>query len=304
MRALCLGEALVDLVCQRPVAVDSPTAGLEEADCLTPHVGGVMANVALTAASLGADVSLAGGAGDDPWGHWLAGRLRGGGVGLDLFDLGAGRSTAVAFVTVDGAGEPRYTRHAEELDVTLAALAPRLEEVVEDAGVLCLGSNTLVGEADRRVTLAARERALEIGRPVVFDPNLRPGRWEHPGRAAAVARECIPGALLVKLNGVEARALSGEADPERAAAGLLAAGARNVVVTLGGQGALLRGEVRADAAGPAARVLNAAGAGDVLLGVILAALVLTDCYPPAIAAVLSDAVAAAARATEGWGALG
>lgn len=224
MRALCLGEALVDLVCQRPVAVDSPTAGLEEADCLTPHVGGVMANVALTAASLGADVSLAGGAGDDPWGHWLAGRLRGGGVGLDLFDLGAGRSTAVAFVTVDGAGEPRYTRHAEELDVTLAALAPR--------------------------------------------------------------------------------ALSGEADPERAAAGVLAAGARNVVVTLGGQGALLRGEVRADAAGPAARVLNAAGAGDVLLGVILAALVLTDCYPPAIAAVLSDAVAAAARATEGWGALG
>src|SRR3712207_2891942 len=64
VRTLCLGEALVDLVCERPVS------GLAQADAFVPHFGGATANVCVTAARLGGDVALAGGAGDDGWGHW------------------------------------------------------------------------------------------------------------------------------------------------------------------------------------------------------------------------------------------
>jgi fructokinase len=165
-----------------------------------------------------------------------------------------------------------------------------------------LASNTLVDDDERAATLAARERALELGHPVVFDANLRLHRWPHPGRAASVARECVPGAFLVKVNRAEAEALSGESDPARAAEGLAAAGARHVVVTLGAEGAVLRGELRRDVPGASARVVNAAGAGDALLGVLVARLAQSRWYGPAVAAALPEAVVAAARATERWGA--
>jgi fructokinase len=281
MRTLCIGEALVDLVAERP-------------DRFVAHPGGAVANVAVAAARRGARVALAGGAGDDRWGRWLRERLAAEGVGLEWFALDGDAPTAIAFVTVDSAGEPEYLLYGGGRE----QVAP--VEAVDACEALLVTSNTLVGERERAATLAARERALELGRPVVFDPNLRLSRWPHPGRAASVARECVPGAFLVKCNRAEARALTGEDEPERAAAGLLAGGARNVVVTLGAAGALLRGQVRADVAAPAAQVVNAAGAGDALLGVLLAQLARSGFYTPTLAAALPEAVREAARATERW----
>ena len=297
MRTLCLGEALVDLVCERPVA------GVGDAGAFVPHPGGAAANVCVVAARHGGRVALAGGAGDDTWGRWLRERLRVEGVGLDWFVLVEGAPTAVAFVTVDAAGEPGYLVYGAGMHAAVEAAAERLPAAVEACDALALTSNTLVEEGERAATLAARERALELGRPVVFDANLRLHRWPHPGRAATVARECVPGAFLVKCNREEAERLSGESDPDRAAAGLLAAGARNVVVTLGAGGAILRGELRADVPGAAAQVVDASGAGDALLGVLIARLGQSRYYTPTLAAALPDAVREAARTTERWGAV-
>jgi sugar/nucleoside kinase (ribokinase family) len=78
---LCLGDALVDLVCERPVGEPS------EADAFVPRFGGVVANIAVIAARAGARIALAGGAGDDPWGRWLRGRLVDEGVEVSRFTL-------------------------------------------------------------------------------------------------------------------------------------------------------------------------------------------------------------------------
>jgi sugar/nucleoside kinase (ribokinase family) len=299
MRTLCLGEALVDLVCPRPVD------GLVGADSFVPRFGGATANVAVTAARHGGNVALAGGAGDDAWGAWLRDRLAAEGVGLEFFQLVAGAKTAVAFVTVDADAQPSFQIYGESIETVVSALADRLDAAVESCDALFIASNTLVGEDERALTLRARERALELGQPVVFDPNFRLHRWPSPTRAAAVARDCVRGAFLVKCNAEEARLLSGERDPEAAAAGLIAGGARHVVVTLGADGALLRGGgLRVDTPGVPARPVDTTGAGDALIGVLLARLGDTGYYPPAIAAALPEAVAEAARATERWGALG
>ena len=50
-----------------------------------PSFGGALANVAVAAAREGAEVELAGGVGDDPWGDWLRERLAAEGVGLRWF---------------------------------------------------------------------------------------------------------------------------------------------------------------------------------------------------------------------------
>jgi sugar/nucleoside kinase (ribokinase family) len=295
---LCIGDALVDLICERPI----DTIG--QADAFVPHFGGVVGNVAIAAAGAGARVSLLGGVGDDPWGRWLCSRLAAAGVDLSRFMLLAGRQTPVAFVAVRADGEPTYVVYGADLGSVTYLRDVDLEQAVEQAAALFITSNTLVDEDERAVTMRARELALSLQRPVIFDPNLRLHRWAMASDAAASANACLPGALLVRCNLDEAIVMTGEDDPERAALSLLKAGARLVVITLGADGAILRGELRADVPGvEPARVLSTIGAGDVLMGVLLARLAATGFYPAAVAAGLRDAVAAASAACGRWGAL-
>jgi sugar/nucleoside kinase (ribokinase family) len=299
VRILCFGEAIVDLICQRPVA------SLRQARSFAPFSGGVMANIAVAAARAGGDVALAGGAGDDRWGAWLAERLAAEGLDLTWFGLADGPSTALAFVTVDERGEPAYELYGDGLAAALRGLDGRLLDAVETCGALLLNSNTLTSEEAAELTMAARELALELGHPIVFDASLRLGRWKaNPGRAGAAAGACVPGAFLVKCNELEARLITGETDAEAAAASLLAAGAQHAIVTLGVRGAILRAKgMRFDIGVPPVRARSTVGAGDVFLGVLLARLGATNFYPAALAAGLADAATEAARACERWGAL-
>ncbi|MHB8657561.1 MAG: carbohydrate kinase family protein [Solirubrobacteraceae bacterium] len=293
---LCIGEALIDLICERPVR------GLDEVDALVPHFGGATANVSVVAARAGARTTLAGGAGADGWGRWLRSRLLAGGVDVKLFELVEGMQTPTAVVTLDAAGEPTYTVYGDGAPA-IVALEARIEAAVEQSSALFLSSNTLARAPERAVTMHAREVALTAGRPVVFDPNLRLHRWSSLADAAASANACVPGALLVRCNLAEAVLMTGEDDPERAALAMLKAGARLVVLTLGAQGAILRGELHADAAAVRARAISTVGAGDVFTGLLLAKLAATDFYPAAVAAGLREAVVASARACERWGAV-
>ena len=248
-------------------------------------------------------MALAGGAGADEWGVWLRDRLAADGVDLEWFALHDGLHTPVAFVVVDAAGEPTFHIYGQEIAATVAALADRIDVAVDASSALFVSSNTLVAEDERAVTMAARERMLSLGRPLIFDPNLRLPRWPSATRAAAAAREVIPGALLVRCTAAEAEILTGEHDPAAAAESLLAAGAEHAIVTLGSGGALLRGGgMRRDVPGVPARAVDTTGAGDTLMGVLLARLAASAFYGPTLAMALPEAVERAARATEHFGA--
>ncbi len=296
-RTLCLGEALVDLICERAAH------GPGEADSLVPHFGGSVANVAVVAARGGARVALAGGAGADDWGAWLRDRLVDEGVDVSLFGLLEGVQTPLALVTVDERHEAHYTIYGEGLGTVVLALGDVLEPAVLDSAALFISSNTLVGADERALTMRARELALEHERHVIFDPNLRLHRWPTRSDAQASAVACVPGALLVRANLFEAQLMTGEEDPERAATSLLKAGARMVVLSMGADGAILRGELRAEVPAVSARVVSTIGAGDVFTGTLLARLAESGFYPPSVAASLPAAAVAAAQACERWGAL-
>jgi len=295
---LCLGDAVVELICERPVDLVS------DADAFVPHFGGAVATVAVVAARRGAHVALAGGAGDDAWGRWLRDRLRRERVGLSRFELVAGLRTTVAIVAVDSNGDPGGCPDGEETAVLAPALGDRVEQAVGASAAVFITSATLVDVGEREVTMAAREVALSLGRPVVFAPNLVPRRWRSRAEAAAAANACVPGALLVCATAGDAELMTGEEDPERGALALLKAGAQMVVITLGRcDGAILRGSLRLDVDGVPATVLSTIGARDVLTGILLARLATSAFYPAAVAASLPEAVAQAARACERWGAL-
>ncbi len=298
---LCLGEALVDLIAEAPVA------SVSAAERFAPHFGGTTANVAIIAARAGARVSLAGAAGEDRWGRWLRERLTAENVNVDRFVLLPGVATQLAFVAVDEHGEPTYELYEAVAETFAEALGDDVEAAVEEASGLFISSNTLPGRGEREVTMRARERALTRTppAPVIVDCDLRMRSWGSLADAAASVNACVPGALLVRASRFDAELLTGERDPERAALALRKAGAELVVIGLGDAGTMLRGAggLNADVSPVPVTMRSAVGAGDALTGTLLAALERSGYYPAAVAAALDDAVAAAARACESWGAL-
>jgi sugar/nucleoside kinase (ribokinase family) len=295
---VCLGEALVDLICERPV--DS----LAEADCFRPHSGGALANVAVAAARAEADVALAGAAGDDEWGAWLRDRLERDGVDLRFFELLPDEQTPIAFATFDERKDASFQIYGDAVEVAVASVEPRLEEAIEGASSLVYGSTTLATTREREVTLRARELALERGARVCFDPNIRPNRWGGDVRPAAeVSRELIPGSFLVRTNREEALAIAECDDPRDAAAAIAAMGAELAVVTLGEAGAVIRGACEAQAPAVEVDVVSTLGAGDAFMGTLVAGLAARDWDPARAAEALPAALDAAAEACGRWAAL-
>jgi len=259
-----LGEALVDLICERR------TASLTEADCFTPHFGGALANVAVAARRTGAETALAGAAGDDDWGRWLAEQLEREAVELEYFELLSNEQTPIAFASFDETGEPSFQIYGDAVAVAVQSVGPRLENVFERATALVYGSTTLATAGEREVTLRARDLALERGLRVCFDPNIRPNRWGgDPGPAARASRELVAGSAVVRANRDEATAITGVDDPREAAAALVELGAELAVVTMGAEGAVMRGACEAELPAPEVEVVTTLGAGDAFMGTLV-----------------------------------
>ena len=308
---LFLGETLVDLICERP------THDWAEADTFTPRCGGAVTNAAIVAARCGATVALGGGAGDDQWGRWLERRLLEERVDLRWWSRLRGQETAVSFVVIDEHAVPESLVYGRGIERAMKSLWLGIDEMIRSSAAIVLGSNTLVGESEREFSRRAQKLAQIAGKPILFDVNLRLHRWHSPKAAVSVVKRFCEGALLVSVNRDEARLLTGEDDPATAAEMICSSlGVRIVVLTLGANGAILRGEATTEAHNGAilrgeatteahgieTSVVDTTGAGDALTGVLVAALALADFDPEAAARALPLAVEIAARATEGFGA--
>lgn len=237
-RVLVVGSINVDLVCsvdRLPLAGETVTGGR-----FAQFGGGKGANQAVAAARLGARVSLVGAVGDDEFGSQALDELRREGVDVSGV-VRVDAPTGVALITVDKAGENQIAvASGANAAFTLSSLELR------GSGVVLVGH-----EVSPDVVLAAGRQAAAAGWPVILNP--------------APARELpdVPLAVLTP-NASEAAELSGRSDPADAAASLASSTGAAVLVTLGGEGALLLepgGEVERI---PAERVdvVDTTGAGD------------------------------------------
>jgi sugar/nucleoside kinase (ribokinase family) len=137
---------------------------------------------------------------------------------------------------------------------------------------------TLLRDGSRPAARRALALALERGMTISVDPSSA-----APLASTPAFLEWVEGASLLLPNADEARVLTGEADPERAARTLARAVANSgsdrvvhrsveVVVTLGADGAMWSdGERVLRAPAVAARVVDTTGAGDAFAAGLLAA---------------------------------
>jgi ribokinase len=262
-RVVVVGAVNVDLV----VAAERlPGPGETVVGPRVEHFGGGKgANAAVAAARAGADVLLIGAVGADDTGRAALDELRGEGVRVDGVAVLDGVPTGVALIVVDAAGENQIAVGAGanagvERDQVRAALVEALPHTD------CVLVST---EIPLAAVVVAVETATAVGVPCVLNPAP-----VLPGLAGLlVPRPGLHGPLLTPNVG-ELAALTGPGPTGVRAVGLAARTEAPVVVTLGGEGALVvepGGMVEHLPPRPTT-VCDTTGAGDTFNGVFAAQL--------------------------------
>jgi len=286
-----MGEALIDFV-----PVPAPDGGIAYA----PRCGGSPFNAAKAAALAGAEVGFLGALSTDLFGGMLASDLARHGIDTTQAPR-LHAPTTLAFVDLQS-GEPRYAFFNEGTATRMiapdpAAFAPEPGDVVDFGSISLIdlpGADAIAAFAE-----GVAGRAL-----LAIDPNARPGMtpdlaaWRHRiGRILAVSD-------IVRLSIEDLAALAPGQTPEEFAMVQIARGAGLVVVTHGAGGAeawTASSNVRVS--GHRVAVVDTVGAGDTLMGTLLALLAADGHTEPkalgrlsseALATALDRAVAAAA----------
>jgi ribokinase len=294
-RLTVLGSLNMDISVTVPALPGPGATVLGGAAAIAP--GGKGANQAVAAARLGADsgirVRMVGCVGDDDFGRTLRATLASEGIDDRAVRTVPGAPTGIAMITVDESGENIITVAP---GANREVGAPEIAALSEPAAAGL--TSVLVISAEVPVT--AIRAALEVpggARPLTV-LNLAPA---PPAEEAAGILEARPDWLVVNESEAAAvlgRPVSGLAEAARAAAGLVAAGARSAVVTAGAAGAAYHCEGRASSGTVAAfpvRAVDTVGAGDTFVGALAVALAGGIAPREAVTSAAAAGAAAAAR---------
>jgi len=240
MRALVIGEALIDIV-------------EREGRVTGEHVGGSPLNVAVGLARLGREVDFLTHIGDDARGRRIVDYVESSGVQLVSGSTTANR-TPTALATLDENGSAQYVFDIDWQLSGTSEVAPPL--------VAHTGSIATVLEPGCRATAALLD-AYHPSATVTFDPNVRPALIEDGDAARGRIDRLIERCDVVKASDEDMHWLDPNRSPEQVARTWLESGPSVVAVTMGERGAFAicaAGEVRVPAY--KVNVVDTVGAGD------------------------------------------
>src|SRR5580698_2263159 len=257
-RVVVIGDLMTDAVAHAMLAL---ARGSDTPASVTMHGGGSGANVAAWMAADGGDVAFVGRRGADIAGRNRDMELMGYGVDARLV-MDPERPTGTCVVMVTHKGERTMLSDPG----ANAALSP--DDLPHDLFIpgahLHVSGYTLLSDGSRSAGLAAIEYSRRAGMTASVDAASA-APLERAG--AEPFLELTGNALLLFVNVAQARVLTGRDDPE-AAARVLTAWYPQVVIKLGGDGALFfangRPPVRVPAP-PVDRVIDGTGAGDAFI---------------------------------------
>ena len=237
--------------------------GLEDVQTFGKYLGGTTANVAVAAARLGRRTAIITGVGQDPFGRYIRRQLRALGVDDRFVVTSTEYPTPVAFCEIFPPDNfPLYFYRRP----TAPDMQVRPDDIdfdaVRAARVMWLSVSGLSEEPSRQshhAVLDARAR-----KPItVLDLDYRPMFWADAAAAREQVQRVLPQVTVALGNREECEVATGEADPDRAADALLAAGVELAIVKGGPRGVLAKTRTETATAAPIPiKPLNGLGAGD------------------------------------------
>ena len=258
-----LGELLIDFATQSTDEAGYPT--------MAAHPGGAPGNFLAALNQYGAKTAFLGKVGDDAFGRLLLGTLREAGIATGGIVRDPRYFTTLAFVTFDPSGDRQFSFARKPGADTCLRREEVCKDVLENCGILHVGSLSLTDEPARSATLWAVEQVRARGGAVAYDPNYRASLWRDEESARKQMRSLVPMADYIKISDEETELLTGHSSPREAARALLEQGACCAAVTLGEEGALIAArDGMAVVPGCAAKwVVDTTGAGDAFWGAFL-----------------------------------
>lgn len=249
-KILVIGSLNVDMVVKvphMPATGETILAGNME---LVP--GGKGANQAYAAGRLGARVTMFGAVGSDSYADIEKKSLASAGVDTSRLLVREGKSTGLAWITVNAAGD-------NSIVVIPGANATVTEQDIVDNEALLRDCDILLCQLEipLKTVVYAAKRAKELGKTVILDPAPVP--QEFP-------QELFSYIDIIKPNETEAAQLLGESvsNYEEASDKLRAKGVKNVLITLGPKGAYINSETEGKLLMPVRQVpvVDTTAAGD------------------------------------------
>lgn len=230
-QVLCTGLIVADHVAA-PIPALPVSGGLVSTAKTQLTIGGCGANVAVDLVKLGVTASYAGCVGEDVLGRFCRDELQSAGVDCRGLVFSSTSQTSTTLV-INVSGEDRRFIHAPGANTELTG-REITDQMLAECRVVYVGgigmNPALSGEnvADL-FTRARRLNVRTVLDVVVSDPTVMPG----------ILAPVLPLTDVFLPNTDEARLITGLVDPVAQAQHFRAAGARTVVVTCGGKGAVL-----------------------------------------------------------------
>jgi sugar/nucleoside kinase (ribokinase family) len=228
---LCAGIVVADHIC---TPIDHlPAAGeLVLADRLLLTIGGCAANVAVDLARLGVPAAVVGRVGGDVFGRVVADLLREQQVDVSALQISPRCDTSQTLI-VNVAGQDRRFIHTFGANAEFRAADIPLDRVAR-CRVLYLGGYLVMPEVHQDELASVFASARQVGAKTVLDV-VTPG----PGDYLSHLERLLPEVDVFLPNNHEAQLITGEAEPLRQAERFRQLGVGTVVITLGGDGAVL-----------------------------------------------------------------
>lgn len=264
MKVLCIGEALIDMICT------DRGSRLADGQNFLKKAGGAPANVAAAIAALGGEVDMAAKVGKDPFGQHLIDLLNDMGVATQFIIQDPNSFTTFAFVSLmeDGERDFYFNRGADgQLSVSdLADLN------LNEYGIVHFGSATGFLPGPLQSTyIDLLNKAKAAGALISFDPNYR--HLLFPNNTNSFTTQSwhfIQTCDFFKLSDEEAMLITGLDTVQAAAEALRAKSNAVFAITLGKEGTFLatNNGMEIISSIPITPV-DATGAGDAFVGAVL-----------------------------------
>ena len=262
MQVLCVGIAVADVMA-KPIDDLPDWDRLGTFDHIEHHIGGCAVNTAVDLVRLGVPAGVSACIGRDGAGGFVHRSLVEAGLDTTGVVETDAAATSYTFVMIGSDGRRRYLHHVGANAHFTEGHVPL--DLVGSARILHLGGSLLMpamdGEPTARLLARAQEMGVTTSMDTAYNPNVD---------SRALIEPCLPHLDIFMPSIEEARAITGEPDPDAILDGLSAYPVRILGVKLGAEGCALRVEGKVMRF-PAYEVdvVDGSGAGDAFMAGLL-----------------------------------